>query len=393
MSTLDNSIEKGFIKELWVHLSEYLLNKHSIKIAPLTKADFYLLQERWQECSDEVKNLYPEETFWGHFLKCNAISNIKTLPIFINRIRSRFKHRTITTYFYDESLFKGTGYPVSLLINISKDWKPSLLKIGRTTQSLLFYGDIRQIEDFIRYPKEVVADRLKWNDKVCKASTLNPSLEKERLKSVYNLHKDYIKGVSILKGEAPCYSDRCDDISHLVIHFTETSIDGALDLFLSKNEREVSAHFVIDMLGNIIQLVDLHKRAHHAGKGEFYFENLCRLADKSLNSMSIGIELVSFGNLYTRAQIHSLIELSKVLHLLYPALSSPYNIIGHQEASLVKLDPGPNFPWLAYLRELFPNDYPTVVNPNSSRRRLRSIFKNPSTAMIEKARLLGYSLS
>jgi N-acetyl-anhydromuramyl-L-alanine amidase AmpD len=388
----DNHIDKDFIDRLGLLQREYLLNKHRIRIAPLSRAEEYLLQEMWQGCPDEVKNQFPDEGFFRYFLEDKAISELKSLPIFIERVGRRFKEKTITTYSYDESLYEGKGYPLNLLFNITKDWKTDLLKIGRTTQSLMFYGDVRQIEDFTRYPRELYIGRMLWNEGVCKPYFLNPDYERERLKTVYGLHETCIAGLAMLKGEAPCYSDRCDDISRLVIHFTETSVDGVLELFLSRNEREVSAHFIIDVYGNVIHLVELDKRAHHAGRGEFYFENLGNTEGRSLNSMSIGIELVSFGNVYTRAQIRSLIELSKVLLHLSPALNNPKHVLGHQEASLVKLDPGPNFPWLAYLKEVFPSNYDYVINPYSGRRRLRGIFRNPSRAMLNKAKLLGYSM-
>ena len=99
------------------------------------------------------------------------------------------------------------------------------------------------------------------------------------------------------------YDQRKCDISLIIIHFTETeTFNDALNL-LTSLERKVSSHYLIDKSGDIFNLVDLDKRAWHAG------ESMWGNYD-DINSRSIGIEIVNSGEVikedYTAEQINSL---------------------------------------------------------------------------------------
>ena len=135
------------------------------------------------------------------------------------------------------------------------------------------------------------------------------------------------------------YDQRKFDISLIIIHFTETkTFNDALNLLTSK-KRKVSSHYLIDKSGDIFNLVDLDKRAWHAG------ESMWGNYD-DINSRSIGIEIVNSGEViredYTTRQINSLSDL--LIRLLKDY--NIENILGHSDiAPTRKIDPGVHFPW------------------------------------------------
>ena len=142
------------------------------------------------------------------------------------------------------------------------------------------------------------------------------------------------------------YDQRKFDISLVIIHFTETkTFSEALNLLTSK-ERKVSCHYLIDKSGDIFNLVDLDKRAWHAG------ESMWGNYD-DINSRSVGIEIVNSGEIikenYTSKQLVSL------SHLLIKLLKeyNIENILGHSDiAPTRKIDPGVHFPWQKIYKNL-----------------------------------------
>ena len=142
------------------------------------------------------------------------------------------------------------------------------------------------------------------------------------------------------------YDQRKFDISFVIIHFTETkTFTDALNLLTSK-ERKVSCHYLIDKSGDIFNLVDLDKRAWHAG------ESMWGNYD-DINSRSVGIEIVNSGEIikenYTSKQLVSL------SHLLIKLLKeyNIENILGHSDiAPTRKIDPGVHFPWQKIYKNL-----------------------------------------
>ena len=142
------------------------------------------------------------------------------------------------------------------------------------------------------------------------------------------------------------YDQRKFDISFVIIHFTETkTFTDALNLLTSK-KRKVSCHYLIDKSGDIFNLVDLDKRAWHAG------ESMWGNYD-DINSRSVGIEIVNSGEIikenYTSKQLVSL------SHLLIKLLKeyNIENILGHSDiAPTRKIDPGVHFPWQKIYKNL-----------------------------------------
>ncbi len=105
---------------------------------------------------------------------------------------------------------------------------------------------------------------------------------------------------------------------------------------------KVSCHYLINRVGQVIQMVKDKNIAWHAGKSKW--KNY-----KNLNDNSIGIELVNKGHKFgyqnfSKKQISSLIKLCKKLKKKYSIKKE--NILGHSDiAPLRKSDPGEKFPW------------------------------------------------
>ena len=88
---------------------------------------------------------------------------------------------------------------------------------------------------------------------------------------------------------SPNWNERRLPVSMVVLHYTGMrSADEALERMCDP-AAEVSAHYMIDEDGTVIQLVDDEKRAWHAGKSYWRGET-------DINSASIGIELVNPGH-------------------------------------------------------------------------------------------------
>ena len=112
--------------------------------------------------------------------------------------------------------------------------------------------------------------------------------------------------------------------------------------FRDLKDLKVSSHFFIKRNGELIQFVNCNLRAWHAGISEYKGRNNC-------NDFSLGIELEGTDDKpYTDAQYLRLSELTKILMLLYPALTTE-NIVGHSDiAPSRKSDPGVIFDWCRY---------------------------------------------
>ena len=107
-------------------------------------------------------------------------------------------------------------------------------------------------------------------------------------------------------------------------------------------ELKVSAHFLIERDGSVIQFVSCLDRAWHAGVSSFEGRDTC-------NDFSLGIELEGTDELpFTDAQYQALIALTRQLQAAYPAIT-PHRICGHSDvAPGRKTDPGPAFDWTRF---------------------------------------------
>lgn len=114
-----------------------------------------------------------------------------------------------------------------------------------------------------------------------------------------------------------------------------------------KDEHYVSAHFLIERDGSIVQMLHPDKHyAYHAGKSGFFHPRRRAWAE-GWNQHSIGVELVGDGNIedYTVEQYAALAKLIKALKIKYRTID-PRCITGHENvAPGRKIDPGQYFDW------------------------------------------------
>ncbi len=132
-------------------------------------------------------------------------------------------------------------------------------------------------------------------------------------------------------------------VDMLVLHYTGCpSAESAL-LWMCSVDSQVSAHYLVDEDGEIIQLVDEAMRAWHAGAA-------CWAGETDVNSRSIGIEIQNPGYLacplqpYPDAQIEAVLALCRDIMVRHGI--SPLRVVGHSDvAPARKTDPGEHFPW------------------------------------------------
>lgn len=141
----------------------------------------------------------------------------------------------------------------------------------------------------------------------------------------------------------------------ILLHYTAMdSADAALQR-LCAPEYQVSAHFLIDQLGHVFQMVHPDMRAWHAGRSYW-------AGDTDINSASIGIELCNAGtHPYPAAQMAALRQLLDRLCADYAI--DPRQVWGHSDVSLGrKTDPGARFDW----RGLFCAGYGIWPRPDAA---------------------------
>jgi len=107
----------------------------------------------------------------------------------------------------------------------------------------------------------------------------------------------------------------------------------------------VSPHLLIRRDGELLQYVDLHKRAWHAGASSFAGRAAC-------NDFSIGIELEGADRIpYEEDQYRVLARTTRTIRTRFPRID-PERIVGHSDiAPGRKTDPGAAFDW-EYFRGL-----------------------------------------
>ncbi len=128
----------------------------------------------------------------------------------------------------------------------------------------------------------------------------------------------------------------------IILHYTGMQTGAEAIERLRDPASEVSAHYVVEEDGRILQLVHEVRRAWHAGKSLWAGET-------DMNAASIGIEIVNGGHdfgtpAFPDAQIDALIALC---HDIVERNEIPaQNILAHSDiAPDRKADPGELFPW------------------------------------------------
>jgi len=142
---------------------------------------------------------------------------------------------------------------------------------------------------------------------------------------------------------SPNHGDRKSGrIDALILHYTGmVSGEAALER-LCDPASQVSAHYVVEEDGRIIQLVSESRRAWHAGQSYW-------AGERDINSASIGIEIVNPGHdgglpVYPPVQIDAVIRLSKDIIARHQIPAT--KVLAHSDiAPDRKIDPGEGFPW------------------------------------------------
>ena len=126
--------------------------------------------------------------------------------------------------------------------------------------------------------------------------------------------------------------------NYVILHHTSNGTLAQAQRTLSDPERSVSAHYLIGRDGRLLQLVDEHQRAWHAGASWWG-------GHTDINSASIGIELDNNGSEpFADAQIDTLLRLLADIQARHRIPRA--NFIGHADvAPGRKTDPSALFPW------------------------------------------------
>jgi N-acetylmuramoyl-L-alanine amidase len=144
--------------------------------------------------------------------------------------------------------------------------------------------------------------------------------------------------------------DQRSRVKYLVLHYTVTDTQQSLKIFTGKAGVEASIHYVVsdDLEPIIYGIVDESRTAYQAGWDSGW------KADRNLNNISIGIEIVNAGWIdgahgriwasFPQKQIDTLIPLIKDIMARHHI--APENVVGHADvAPQRKQDPGALFPW------------------------------------------------
>lgn len=128
----------------------------------------------------------------------------------------------------------------------------------------------------------------------------------------------------------------------LLLHYTAMqSAQEACD-WLCSEQSQVSAHYLVDDMGHVTQMVPESARAWHAGASFWKGET-------DINSLSIGIEIANPGHEYGCPDFPSP-QMQSVATLCASIISRhnirPENVLGHSDvAPARKRDPGEWFDW------------------------------------------------
>ena len=139
---------------------------------------------------------------------------------------------------------------------------------------------------------------------------------------------------------SPNFGDRAGSgqPSLIVLHYTGMATAEEAIARLRSPESKVSAHYVVEETGQVVQLVKETKRAWHAGSGAWAGRG-------DVNSRSVGIEIANPGDRpFGEGQMRSVEDLIDVTMRKWRIPAR--RVIGHSDMTPGrKFDPGPKFDW------------------------------------------------
>lgn len=164
--------------------------------------------------------------------------------------------------------------------------------------------------------------------------------------------------------KSPNYVKESIRVEFVVIHYTAGDFARSIDIFTNRQSK-VSCHLLIAEDGKVYEVVKcwdgISYKAKHCGISEWKEDTSSWY---NLNDYSIGIELVNKnGNIfnYSKAQYESLSEVISHLKNIYPSLSTPERVLGHEHVAGFrgKADPGICFDWNLFYQMAYPSEkYP-----------------------------------
>jgi N-acetylmuramoyl-L-alanine amidase len=128
----------------------------------------------------------------------------------------------------------------------------------------------------------------------------------------------------------------------IVLHYTGMASGQAAVDWLCNPDSKVSCHYLVDVDGRVVQMVDETLRAWHAGVSQWH-----DIVD--VNSNSIGIEIQNAGHAaclpaFPDVQMAAVIALCQDIMLRHGL--GPEQVVGHSDvAPGRKIDPGEAFDW------------------------------------------------
>lgn len=148
--------------------------------------------------------------------------------------------------------------------------------------------------------------------------------------------------MTIIAAPSPNFDERARPIDMIVLHYTGMPDGPAALARLCDPEAKVSAHYMVELNGDIFRLVEEDKRAWHAGLASWKGES-------DINARSVGVEIVNPGHefgyaAFPSAQVDAVLGLVGEIAARHGVHRSM--VLGHSDvAPRRKEDPGELFPW------------------------------------------------
>lgn len=140
------------------------------------------------------------------------------------------------------------------------------------------------------------------------------------------------------------YNARPDEpVSVLVLHYTGMKSAAEALSRMCDEKAQVSAHYMVDEDGVVVQMVAEEHRAWHAGVSAWRGRS-------NINDVSIGVEIVNPGHefgycAFPQKQMEAVATLCQGIVARHPAIQ-PRNVVAHSDiAPSRKQDPGELFDW------------------------------------------------
>jgi|GEM_PF-5980803 len=280
------------------------------------------------------------------------------------------------------------GY--NLWNNLNEDCEPTENQLLNSLSNLMENNNLEPLLSFYNF--YLPRNNYNINIKTEKSST--HFIGNSKKKVGVDVSNDFVEegdinGVEFRAAPPENYASRGADkiIDTLVIHYTAGSdIDGALSRLLDSKSK-ASSHYIIGNVKDnfeVLQLVNDQNRAYHAGCnskcGDLCKDGCTPCKDQryyDINSRSIGIEVVNLGNycgssicpgtnglcfeegnektcweVYPQEQMDKLVAISAYLIKKYHIPIDREHIIGHEEITSCKNDPGKAFDWDNFILRL-----------------------------------------